>query len=94
MKLKERLVKPVDQKAEKAVEEFVQNREQIAKGFNKAYQYEMKNTHFNAGQKGGWGSLEWTNKQQIVDNYVGPMEASHANNVEAKESFEQWVKER
>jgi hypothetical protein len=27
MKLKERLVKPVDQKAEKAVEEFVQNRE-------------------------------------------------------------------
>jgi hypothetical protein len=54
----------------------------------------MKNTHFNAGQKGGWGSLEWTNKQQIVDNYVGPMEASHANNVEAKESFEQWVKER
>jgi hypothetical protein len=42
--------------------------------------YEYENTHFDAGKKGGFGSLNWTNKQEIVDKYAVPMKANAANN--------------
>ena len=39
---------------------------QINKGFAKAIEFEIKNTHIDWGKKGGEGHLDWTNKQKIV----------------------------
>ena len=83
-----------DDRIEEEFAQFVQNREKIAKGFGDAMKYEAANTHFDAGKKGGWGSLEWTNKQQIVDNYAKPMEANKLNNERFGAQLERFGKER
>lgn len=49
-------------------------REQIAKGYSNAIEYEIANTHFDAGVKGGEGKLDWTNKQGIVNRWAKPIE--------------------
>lgn len=72
-------IKP-DRQMDRAFTKYIKAREHAAKGFNKAIEYEIANTHFNAGQPGGAGRLDWTHKQQIVNKWARPTrEVEHAN---------------
>lgn len=65
---------------DRATTKYLKAREHAAKGFGKAIEFEIANTHFNSGQPGGAGRLDWTNKQQIVNKWARPMkEVEHAN---------------
>jgi len=48
----------------------------INEGYAKAMEFEIMNTHFDMGKKGGEGKLDWTNKQKIVDNWMAPAVAN------------------
>lgn len=93
-RIKGKMEQKPDDRIEEEFAQFVANREKISKGFGDAMKYEYENTHFDAGKKGGWGSLEWTNKQQIVDNYAKPMEANKLNNERFGAQLERFGKER
>lgn len=93
-RLKGKLEAPMDNRFEENYEQYVANRQKIAKGFGEAMKYEAENTHFDAGKKGGWGSLNWTNKQKIVDHYAVPMEASKINDERFGAQFKRFMQER
>lgn len=57
---------------------------QINKGFAKAIEFEIKNTHIDWGKKGGEGHLDWTNKQKIVNHWKAPIEAN-------QKATQQWM---
>lgn len=93
-RVKGKMEQKPDDRIEEEFAQFVANREKISRGFSKAMQFELENTHFEAGKKGGWGSLEWTNKQKIVDNYARPVEANRLNNERFGKQLQRFAQER
>jgi hypothetical protein len=91
MNYKGKLEAPMDNRFEGEYEQYVANRQKIAKGFGDAMKFEYENTHFDAGKKGGYGSLDWTNKQQIVDKYAVPMEASKINDARFAAQYKRFA---
>jgi len=65
-----------DRRIDQANLKYSKEKLEIAKGYTKAIEYEIKNTHFEAGKPGGEGSLSWSHKQKIVDKWAHPMEES------------------
>lgn len=65
-----------DRRIDHANLRYTKERLEIAKGYNKAIEYEIKNTHFERGAPGGEGGLSWSHKQKIVDKWAAPIERS------------------
>jgi hypothetical protein len=74
MRVNHELNKKPDRQMDHAKWEYIKAREHAAKGFNKAIEFEIANTHLERGLPGGQGRLDWTNKQQIVNKWAAPME--------------------
>lgn len=80
----------------------MQQKEKINQGFANAVEFEVENFHYNAGQPGGQGSLSFSNKQEIVNNWTKPIQANQIAtqefadkikiNMEAKKKIHQMAK--
>lgn len=67
---------------------------QINKGFAKAIEFEIKNTHIDWGKKGGEGHLDWTNKQKITDNWFDTIEANQKATQQWKNTVKKNMEEK
>lgn len=63
MRTAERADRKPDRQIDAASMRLLRAREKIAAGWDKAIEYEIANTHFEAGKPGGEGKLFWSNQQ-------------------------------
>lgn len=58
----------------------MKRREEIAKGYNKAIEFEIKNLHLDRGLPGGEGKFWVTNPQAVANHWKRPIEQNERAN--------------